>query len=182
MAMDPDEVYETVARAFRRLDDSQRQTVKDVTELKAQLAELVELLIARGGLTEGHRRHLGQVVRSVDDGRRKIRLRPYIDKYTMETGDQIDCAARLHLCKARCCTFQVELTAQDVEEGKVRWDLNEPYMKRREADGQCTHYDRKNGGCTIYEYRPATCRTYSCREDHRVWLDFEKMIPAPLLE
>ena len=38
------------------------------------------------------------------------------------------------------------------------------------------------GACTAYDYRPSTCRTYDCREDRRVWIDFEARIPAPLPE
>jgi hypothetical protein len=31
----------------------------------------------------------------------------------------------------------------------------------------------------VYEHRPAICRTYDCRKDPRIWIDFEKRIPAP---
>jgi hypothetical protein len=37
-----------------------------------------------------------------------------------------------------------------------------------------------SGGCTVYDDRPGTCREYDCREDKRVWIDYEKRIPAPL--
>ncbi len=53
-------------------------------------------------------------------------------------------------------------------------------MLRREADGYCTHLDRATMGCGVYEIRPGTCRRYDCRQDKRVWLDWEKKLPAPL--
>jgi Fe-S-cluster containining protein len=36
-----------------------------------------------------------------------------------------------------------------------------------------------DGACTIYERRPGACRAYDCRNDRRVWLDFEARVPAP---
>jgi hypothetical protein len=104
----------------------------------------------------------------------------FVDKY-QRAGPDIDCASLLHLCHARCCSFTVDLTIQDVEERVVKWDIEQPYIMRRDsADGYCTHLDRKTLGCTVYQQRPATCRGFDCRYDKRVWLDWEKRIPAPL--
>ena len=94
----------------------------------------------------------------------------------------VDCASRVHLCHARCCSFVVELSRQDVEEGGLLWDIEQPYLLRREADGLCSHLDRKTQACGVYQNRPAGCRTYDCRTDQRVWIDFEKRIPAPMPE
>jgi Fe-S-cluster containining protein len=41
------------------------------------------------------------------------------------------------------------------------------------------HFDRESGRCLVYENRPATCRVFDCRDDKRIWTDFEKRIPAP---
>ena len=68
---------------------------------------------------------------------------------------------------------------RDVREGKLRWDLHEPYMLGRAEDGYCTHL-QDGGMCECYGERPATCREYDCRADARVWLDWDKKIPAPL--
>jgi hypothetical protein len=91
---------------------------------------------------------------------------------------EIDCAARLHLCQARCCSFELALSAQDVAAG-LPFDLARPYLVPR--DGKtgacaCLGADRT---CTIHDQRPAGCRSYDCRSDPRVWVDFEARIPAP---
>jgi hypothetical protein len=172
-----DDVDAGVARALRELDQTQRRGDEELARLRAQLAALVDLLVARGALPEEQRREV--VPDAGSQARRSVRLKPYVDKYTMDIGEQVDCGARVHLCKGRCCGLTIELTAQDVEEGKVRWDLHEPYVLRKDADGRCSHQDRATGGCTVYEHRPATCRTYSCRHDRRIWLDFDGFIPAP---
>jgi hypothetical protein len=47
-------------------------------------------------------------------------------------------------------------------------------MLAHEADGYCTHMDRGACGCTVYAQRPIPCRGYDCRNDRRIWLDFEQ--------
>jgi len=177
--METPEIYELVAQSVRQLDDAQRKTERDVESVKEQLKALVELLVARGALVEGHRKHLAVVGRSVDEGKRRIRLRSYVDKHTVEPAPPIDCDARFPLCKARCCRLNVELTAQDIEDDHLRFDLAEPYILRKEADGYCTYIDRSTLFCTNYEKRPATCRQFDCRGDKRIWIDFDARIPAP---
>ena len=174
----PDE-DDRIAAALRALDEARQQQGREVRELRALVQGLVDLLVARDTLKDGHRKHLA-VVAANAGGQRKVRLRAYIDKYDMTGAPPIDCDARYHLCKARCCMFKIELTAADVEEGKLRWDLEQPYLLRKDADGQCTYIDRATGGCNVYQHRPATCRQYDCRADKRVWIDFEKRIPAPM--
>jgi hypothetical protein len=171
---------EQLGFAVYQLDEARREQARDLAELRTALAALVDLLVARGVLNEGHRRHLGRAARHAPGDERKVRLRVLVDKYTLEPGPPIDCLERFPLCKARCCRLKIELTEQDVEEGKVRWNLEEPYLLRKDADGQCTHLDRATGGCTVYDVRPATCREFDCREDQRIWIDFEKRIPAPM--
>jgi hypothetical protein len=98
---------------------------------------------------------------------------PEYDKYTFEAEAKIDCANRLHLCKAACCRLPFALSKQDVREGIVHWDLGQPYLIAQEQDGYCTHFDRSCGRCTIRQHRPVPCRAYDCRNDQRIWLDFE---------
>ena len=33
--------------------------------------------------------------------------------------------------------------------------------------------------CGVYQNRPLICRTYSCRNDKRIWLDFENYVVNP---
>jgi Fe-S-cluster containining protein len=87
----------------------------------------------------------------------------------------VDCEARMPVCQAVCCHLSVALSAGEVEAGRLRWDLGNPYRLRREADGRCTHQDRETGWCGVYEDRPRPCRTYSCATDGRIWKDFAAM-------
>jgi hypothetical protein len=174
------EDLDQIAIALRELDEAQRRTERELRATRAQLDELVRLLQAREALGPGHGRHLDAIARRAEaTPARKVRLGVYVDKYTVEHGEPVDCAARLHLCRAKCCSFHVELSQQDLEEGKLRWDLLEPYVLLRGADGYCRYLDRDTGRCTTYDDRPAGCRVYSCVRDQRVWTDFERMIPAP---
>jgi hypothetical protein len=85
---------------------------------------------------------------------------------------EVECAERLSICHAACCSLPFPLSAAEVEGGKVKWDLGHPYMIRHDDHGCCVHNDRATGGCTIYADRPAVCRGYDCREDERIWKDF----------
>lgn len=89
---------------------------------------------------------------------------------------QIDCKARLPFCKAACCSLSFPLSAREIEEGRVKWELGRPYFARKDERCACVHLDQEKG-CTVYDDRPRVCRTYSCVSDERIWKDFEKMIP-----
>jgi Fe-S-cluster containining protein len=96
------------------------------------------------------------------------------DKYAMDTPPvEIDCAARIPVCRAACCRLRFALTEQDIHEGKVEWELTHPYVNRHSDDGWCVHCTDERH-CSVYDARPAVCRTYDCRKDARVWVDFEK--------
>jgi hypothetical protein len=103
------------------------------------------------------------------------------DKYVLDDLPEIDCANRVELCHAACCTLRFPLTRQDVEEGVIRFDLGQPYFNRVDESGYCVHFDRGGGCCSVYEQRPAPCRRFDCRHDNRIWLDFEGRVPNPNL-
>ena len=103
------------------------------------------------------------------------------DKYAFEAV-QIDCEARLPICKAACCKLRFALSKQDVEEGIVKWEFARPYLISRGEDGYCNHLKRDSLNCTIHSRRPVPCRGYDCREDKRIWADFEAKIVNPDLE
>ena len=107
------------------------------------------------------------------------------DKYAYGEGPPIDCAAHLHVCHAVCCRLHVVLAPQDVDEGVVAWEPDHPFQLRHEDDGWCAHVVRADGGepagCSIHERRPLTCRRYDCRQDPRVWADFDSCEPSPHL-
>lgn len=180
--MDAEQVYESLMRALRREREAREAAERDLRSVRARFEHLYEVLEGKGVLGPGHRRlneKLGAQAEVQGPGR-KVRLRQYIDKYQIEGAD-IDCAARIHLCQARCCSFTFPLSPQDLDEGGVRWDVEDPYMIRHDEDGYCSHLDRGTLGCTIHQRRPATCRQYDCRQDPRVWVDFEARVPAPPL-
>lgn len=103
------------------------------------------------------------------------------DKYALTDLPQINCAERLHLCKAACCLLIFPLSRQDVEEGIARWDFGRPYWNLRDRTGYCVHNDPEKHSCHIYNERPAPCRVYDCRQDKRIWLDFDAMTINPEL-
>jgi len=111
----------------------------------------------------------------------KVVLAKSEDKYSCQHAVTIDCASRIHLCKARCCTFAFYLTDQDLDEGVVRWDYGRPYWIQKGEGSYCVHCEPATWHCRIHPYRPYVCRAYDCRNDQRVWLDFERMIPSPEL-
>ncbi len=104
------------------------------------------------------------------------------DKYVLTDLPEIDCSERVHLCKAACCTYRFPLARQDVEEGVVQWDLGHPYWNRQDATGYCVHNDQTGRGCRVYDQRPAPCRVFDCRQDERIWSDFDAMVVNPELE
>lgn len=104
-----------------------------------------------------------------------VELGRVTDKYDLRDLPDIDCAAHLHVCGARCCRLSFALSRQDVIEGIVRWDRAQPY-RILQRDGACTH--REVHACSVYDNRPAVCRTYDCRRDRRIWSDYERRILA----
>jgi hypothetical protein len=85
---------------------------------------------------------------------------------------QIDCAARLPICKAACCRLHFALSVEEIESGSMKWELGRPYFNRHGADGYCHQWDN---GCSIYDERPNPCRVYTCEHDTRIWTDFAAM-------
>lgn len=90
------------------------------------------------------------------------------------------CEELIPICQGRCCQLQFALTTEDLDEGIVRWDYGRPYMiRQRASDERCVHNDPETRFCTVHAARPRICRTYHCKDDPRIWTDYEKRIPAP---
>ena len=94
----------------------------------------------------------------------------------------VDCASRLHLCKAACCRLHtMPLTPQEVESDAYDWDPKRPYSLRKVREG-CAHLKPGTCVCSVHASRPGACAAYSCENDARIWEDFEKKIPNRELE
>jgi Fe-S-cluster containining protein len=163
----------------RLLTDNERAR-QGIAELQQQIETLIEIMVAAGTLRPGHADLIAKLRRRVELSRKTpVELSSIEDKYEV-TGEPIDCDSRLPLCQARCCSFAVVLSRQDIEGGQLTWEIDHPYRLARGPDGYCGHLGREDARCQRYEHRPATCRAYSCRTDPRIWLDFEARIPAPM--
>jgi hypothetical protein len=140
----------------------------------AKLEWVVNVLILRGHLAESHRTILAKV-------RANRRLSVVFGSPDPHVPDpDVDCASLIPLCRARCCSFNVALTEEEVLAGEVEWNVHKPYFLPKNPDtGYCAHLGAA-GGCTKYTARPGTCRKYDCRQDKRIWEDFEARIPAPM--
>jgi Fe-S-cluster containining protein len=102
-----------------------------------------------------------------------------VSKYQFHLSAEVDCASKIHLCRAACCRLPLALSREDVREGVMQWDPGQPYMIARGEDGFCVHMDRETRGCTVYEQRPIPCRGNDCRQDRRIWLDFDAGVVNP---
>jgi Fe-S-cluster containining protein len=168
-----------VGRAVVREQRLLNRSFERLSELEAILLGLVDRLVAAGVVQEDDLVAAARQVEADAAARGEgldhlVTLRedpPGVDAVPAE----VDCSARMVVCHAVCCHLSVALSAEEVEAGRLRWDLGNPYRLRREADGRCTHQDRSTGWCGVYEDRPRPCRTYSCATDGRIWKDFAAM-------
>jgi Fe-S-cluster containining protein len=167
-----------------RLNANQRKTLEAASFLYA----LVELLSERGIITideldarkEVVSQRLTEQLRSEGSG--AMFQDPEYDKYAFEGAPPIDCADRVPICHAACCKLPFALSKQDVRERIVRWELGQPYLIDHGEDGYCSHLERGVCACTIYENRPVPCRGFDCRDDKRIWIDFDARVPNPDIE
>jgi Fe-S-cluster containining protein len=172
-----------VERGFLHLHTRLSAGQASTSELAGTLLGLVDLLVAQGFVAVEDLRAQAARVREriaateLGRGLELALLDDRRDKYDHPEAVQIDCAARLPMCRAACCGIDQALSVQDVEEGAVRWDLGRPYRLRRAEGGGCCHLDASERRCGVYERRPLGCRTYSCARDPRIWTDFEQRIP-----
>ena len=154
-------------------------------ETASFLHALIELLDEKGIITvdelDTRKRAVGQrlVEQYRHNGSGVMLQDPEYDKYAFEEGVTIDCASRVHLCRAACCRLPFALSRQDIREGVVHWDLGQPYLIAHDGNGTCGHLDPEARACTVWPQRPVPCRAFDCRRDARIWLDFERMIVNP---
>lgn len=182
---EPDRAFDPLDGVERQLERSSLFTQTALGRLGLRLHEaerllvgLLDILLAQGvvsaeQLDAAARRVADELVARGEVPDRLVALR--VDADAKAPLAPVDCAARMHVCKAICCKLDFALSRDEVEAGKVRWDLGRPYAIRHEADGYCHHSDRATGRCGVYAHRPGICRTYSCEKDGRIWKDFAAM-------
>jgi Fe-S-cluster containining protein len=109
----------------------------------------------------------------------RLHIAPVDDKYQVVLHDPPPCREILPICEGRCCALRFALSSQDLDEGVIRWDYGRPYLiRQRSSDGRCVHNHPEQHVCTVYEHRPAICRSYHCRDDTRIWKDYDRRILA----
>jgi len=176
-----DELSEALLFAHSRINSTTSRTL----ESSAFLYSLIELLNERGIISIEDldarklivQERLTQRYRERGDG--VMVQDPESDKYSFQGTAEIDCASKLDYCRAACCRLPFALSRQDIRERIVQWDLGRPYLIAQGPDNCCVHLDGETKCCTIREQRPTPCRGYDCRQDARIWIDFERNIPNP---
>jgi Fe-S-cluster containining protein len=103
----------------------------------------------------------------------------YGDEDTGEHAVEFDCAERLPICKAVCCSFTFAITKEEVQQNIIQWNPKLPYFIKRDEDGYCPHLNRETCSCNIWDDRGQRARKYDCRKDPNVWLDWDNMIINP---
>ena len=148
-------------------------------EIEAVLYGLIDVLAERGIASPQAVQRAAFEVRAEMEAHgetSELRLGLRVDDGPPAPPRAVNCAERLSICKAVCCSLDFALSAPEVEAGRVKWDLGRPYFIRQEADGRCCHLDPLHGGCGVYADRPRVCRQYSCEGDARIWSDFDRMV------
>lgn len=175
-----DKLRSDFEEALRFLNHNTLATRLENADVAATLTALVETLVAHGVLPQAEyerrrdRALDAQKVRMAE--KPEVHFGEAVDKYALKDLPDIDCASIIPICKARCCQLSVFCSAQDLDEGVVKWDYSRPYRIRKREDNYCVHSEPETKQCGIYDKRPAICRTYDCRKDRRIWRDFDQRI------
>ena len=176
-----------VLDGFNSLYERWGTTTAKGFEAAAHAFAVAELLIAKGivGLEELDQRRRAaedRLQQSYERAGLTVQLATEVtDKYAMGSAAvEIDCAARLPLCRAACCRLRFPLSEQDIDEGVVNWTLAEPYLNRQRADGYCVHCDEHNKACQGLPGSARRVPGLRLSQQLRIWVDFEQRVqPQP---
>ena len=157
------------------------ETADRLTEVEAMLYGLIDVVVQRGAAGSAEIHAASSKVRAALDAAGEtvspgVALRVDPEIAATQAFVPVNCDERIPICGGICCKLSFALSQAEVEVGRVRWDLGQPYYIRHEADGRCTHQDRDCHRCGVYADRPAVCKGYSCANDTRIWKDFDKML------
>ena len=182
----PEDLRQEVAGGLRYMHTRANANTGKLLEVASFTYAAIELLAEKGlleiaDLDERKAAVAERLVKKfTEDGMGAAYQDPEFDKYSFDKTVEIDCANRLDICKAACCRLRFALSRQDVKEGIVQWEFSHPYFIAHGADGYCRHLDRQR--CSIHQNRPVPCRGYNCRNDKRIWSDFDKKLLSPEFE
>jgi hypothetical protein len=182
------EARNEVAAGFRYVHFRADANTGKLLEIASFLYAAIDLLSEKGllDIAELDERKKAAALRLKDKfaerGMGVVYQRPEQDKYGFAQGATMDCGNCVQLCKAVCCKLPFALSKQDVEEGIVRWDFSAPYVIAQAPNGYCQHLDQDQQCCSVYAHRPVPCRGYDCRNDKRIWLDFDNRVINPRIE
>lgn len=175
------EIEEGLAYLHARVGATTARTLESASFVYA----LIEILVERGLLSveeiDARKQQVApRLLKRFEsqDGGVAIQESPH-DKYRAPHQATIDCESRVPMCKAACCKMVFPLSRQDIEERVIHWQLGRPYVIAKGEDGYCRHLERSCLRCTVHSARPLPCRVYDCRNDQRVWLDFEGRVINP---
>lgn len=150
-----------------------------INEIESILYGFIDLMVNKGLLKEEELENAAREIRKEifekgESAHAGIGIR--VDEPANElTTIPVNCDERIHICKAICCKLDFALSAEEIEGGKIKWDLGKPYFIRHEKHGYCSHLDTNKKCCSVYADRPSVCKKYTCLNDTRIWKDFEKM-------
>jgi hypothetical protein len=169
------QVAEGFLYAHARLNENTQATLDAASFLYALIELLHDKQLISIDELDRRKREVAQRLarKNSDKGVGVLLQEPDSDKYSFAAEVTIDCGSRVQYCRAACCRLPFALSKQDIREGRVQWDLGQPYMIAQDDAGYCTHLDRGCYRCTVHAHRPVPCRGYDCRNDRRIWLDFD---------
>jgi hypothetical protein len=174
-------VAEGLLYTHSRLNANTSKTLESASFLYA----LVELMSDKGLISveelDERKRAVGQRLAEQfrQNGSGVMLQDPEFDKYSFGDEVELDCRSRVHLCRAACCRLPFALSKQDIREGIIHWNLGQPYLIAQNGNGYCEHLEPATCACAVWAQRPVPCRAFDCRQDGRVWLDFEGMVINP---
>ncbi|SET51966.1 Putative zinc-or iron-chelating domain-containing protein [Nitrosomonas marina] len=180
LTIDPAELETQVVHGHLFTHTALTTQAMRINENESFLYGLIDFLIEKGIVEPDGLKQAVNVVRQEQFTRREnlslgVAIQVEADAQNSQSV-QIDCQERLPVCKAVCCKLHFALTVEEIETGKIKWELGQPYYNRQHENGYCHKNNPADRCCDIYSERPTVCRNYNCAQDKRIWLDFEKQI------
>ncbi|HLB71711.1 MAG TPA: YkgJ family cysteine cluster protein [Candidatus Methanoperedens sp.] len=177
-AEEQDKLHRQVERASLFTHTSLTGLAARVNESESFLYALIDLMIQKGVIAPEEVIEIVQQVRKELIEKQEVAHPGLAMRVDGDEGGEhtpVNCEERWHVCNAICCKLDFALNAEEVESGRIKWDMGRPYYIRHEENCFCAHLNLKTKQCGIYQNRPGICKKYSCAKDIRIWKDFEKM-------